>query len=514
MGMCTTPDECNALGLSHHLRALRAKSSRERRAAWALALAAWRQGLDLDPNHLPCQFNRLHALLALGSFHTALQEGKSLLSQLLTKRYLEDPTLGLSDSQAHSELKLAWDPPRFSQPLADGNPTPAKSKRSRLKKASLAAGSTLDSRERFLHTLARWLAEHSGVSYRPEPLPYWRLAAAIDPEDLEAQLVIAMNAVGQAQPEGPFLLQKIASRYPDQQERAIQCLQLALERYIPKEKPAPETSEAQPEDEKATSAASEEKPKIGIRYQGFRLTLEPSLSSIVTFVLLTQNRWFEAEIELCQQILKPGMNVIDVGANVGVYTFVFARCVGDVGKVYAIEPTPGCVECLQATISENHLQSSVQAITAAVGEKVGEVYLVEESASVFNRIVTDPTSVLEETKPVKQISLDSLWISEGEPPIDLLKVDAEGAEVPVLKGGRKMLEACAPVVLFENQHAGQVTGLESASILTELGYLIYVYNSILRDLTPVQASVQAPTTLNLVAVHPKRFSALQEAGLL
>ncbi len=495
MGIPTTADDYNELGISHYLRAQQAKTSRERRAAWALALAAWRQGLDRDPNHLFCQFNRLHALLALGSQLTAVQEGKELLSRLLTQRYLEDPSLGLSGS----ELKLVWDPPKLASSSSAGK----KSRRS----AKAAASFQPDLRERYLHTLARWLACHSGVVYRPEPLPYWRLAAAIDPTDLEAQLVIALNGVAQAQPEGAFLLQRIANRYPDQKERALQVLQLALDRYLP---PPPKPEEA------AAEAAEEAppKPEIWTQYEGYKLRLEPDLKSIVTFVLLAQDRWFESEIELCRQILKPGMRAIDVGANVGVYTFLFARCVGPEGKVYAIEPTPECVECLRATTAQNGLEGSVQVIEAAVGDEPREVYLVCESASVFNRIVTDPLSVVEETKPVQQITLDELWTSEGSPVIDLLKVDAEGVQVPVLKGGRKLIESCTPVILFENQRADQVTGLESAKVLAELGYLIYTYNPWIQDLTPVQASVQPPTTLNLVAVHPNRFSLLSKLALI
>ncbi len=497
MGIHTTADDYNELGISHYLRAQQAKTSRERRAAWALALAAWRQGLDLDPNHLFCQFNRLHALLALGSQLTAVQEGKELLSRLLTQRYLEDPSLDLPGS----ELRLVWKPPMLA---STGSAT--QSKRSR-RSAKAAASPQPDLRERYLHTLARWLAHHSGVIYRPEPLPYWRLAAAIDPADLEAQLVIALNGVAQAQPEGAFLLQRLASHYPNQKDRAIQVLQLALDRYLPPPPPPEAAAEA---DEEAPSPA---KPEIWIQYEGYRLRLEPDLKSIVTFVLLAQDRWFESEIELCRQILKPGMRAIDVGANVGVYTFLFARCVGQEGKVYAIEPTPGCVECLRATTAQNRLEGSVQVIEAAVGDEPREVYLVCESASVFNRIVTDPLSVVEETKPVQQITLDELWTSEGSPAIDLLKVDAQGAEVPVLKGGRKLIESCTPVILFENQHAGQTPGLESSKVLAELGYLIYVYNPWIQDLTPVQASV-LPTGINLVAVHPNRFSLLSKLALI
>ncbi len=506
MRIHTTADDYNELGISHYLRAQQAKTSRERRAAWALALAAWRQGLDRDPNHLFCQFNRLHALLALGSQLTAVQEGKELLSRLLTQRYLEDPNLGLSGS----ELRLAWDPPKLAS-----NSSVTKSKKSQ-RSAKAAASPQLDLRERYLHTLARWLACHSGVVYRPEPLPYWRLAAAIDPTDLEAQLVIALNGVAQAQPEGAFLLQCLASRYPNQKDRAIQVLQLALDRYLPS---PPKPEEAVTEADEKAPPSSEAKPEIWTQYEGYKLRLEPDLKSIVTFVLLAQGRWFESEIELCRQILKPGMRAIDVGANVGVYTFLFARCVGQEGKVYAIEPTPGCVECLRATIAQNKLEGSVQVIEAAVGEESREVYLVCEGASVFNRIVTDPLSVVEETKPVQQITLDELWTSEGSPAIDLLKVDTQGAEALVLKGGRKLIETCTPLIVFgnqqfENQPTEQVAGLQSAKVLVELGYLIYVYNPWVQDLTPVQASVQPPTTLNLVAVHPKWLPLLSKAGLV
>jgi FkbM family methyltransferase len=169
---------------------------------------------------------------------------------------------------------------------------------------------------------------------------------------------------------------------------------------------------------------------------------------------------------------------------------------------------------LQATVAQNKLDQSVQVVEAAVGEESREVYLVCEWDSVANRIVTDPMSVVEETKPVQQITLDELWISEGSPDIDLLKVDVEGAEVPVLKGGRKLIETCSPVILFENQHIDQFSGLEPAKLLAELGYLIYVYNPVIQDLSIVQASVQPPTALNLVAVHPRRFSWVSEAGLI
>ncbi|MDD1413382.1 FkbM family methyltransferase, partial [Dolichospermum sp. ST_con] len=64
----------------------------------------------------------------------------------------------------------------------------------------------------------------------------------------------------------------------------------------------------------------------------FIMAVEPSLRSIVTSVLLTEQDWFEKEMEFWRNYIQPGMTVIDVGANVGVYTFSAALKVGNTGR--------------------------------------------------------------------------------------------------------------------------------------------------------------------------------------
>src|SRR5712672_2096616 len=68
------------------------------------------------------------------------------------------------------------------------------------------------------------------------------------------------------------------------------------------------------------------------------LVVPASLDSITTYVLLEQESWFEKEIDFLRHWLRPGMTVIDIGANLGVYSLPMARLVGPTGHVFSYEP--------------------------------------------------------------------------------------------------------------------------------------------------------------------------------
>ena len=68
------------------------------------------------------------------------------------------------------------------------------------------------------------------------------------------------------------------------------------------------------------------------------LAVPASLQSITAYVLLEQECWFEKEMDFLRHWLQPGMTVIDIGANLGVYSLPMARLVGKTGRVFAYEP--------------------------------------------------------------------------------------------------------------------------------------------------------------------------------
>lgn len=249
--------------------------------------------------------------------------------------------------------------------------------------------------------------------------------------------------------------------------------------------------------------------KATVAYEGYSITLEPTLTSITTLVLLTQGKWFEKEIEFCRQLLQPGMVVIDVGANVGVYTFLAARCVGTTGRVYAIEPTPECVACLKSTVVDNQLDSCVVPLELAVGNLLGQVLLVFKGASVFNQIVTDrATAGRGRVQAVQQLTLDHLWESENKPRVDLIKIDVEGAELQVLQGSEQLLRKLEPIVMFENRHREKISSAESVEFLATLGYQFYTYQRYRARLKQVYPIARRLNVLNLIAVPVTREKSL------
>ncbi|MEO0409412.1 MAG: FkbM family methyltransferase, partial [Cyanobacteria bacterium P01_A01_bin.135] len=236
-------------------------------------------------------------------------------------------------------------------------------------------------------------------------------------------------------------------------------------------------------------------PITYIPYDGVLLAVEASLRSIVTSVLLAQGTWFEAELALWRQQLQPGMVVIDVGANVGVYTFSAAVRVGREGRVLAVEPGAGCVQCLEETCRLNGLEW-VTICAAAASDHTGTAQLAEHGASELNELV--PSSQGGVTVPC--ITLDSLVEEQRLTRVDWLKIDAEGHELPVLRGGTALLQRFRPKILYENVAAGQGANVAVGQWLQQAGYQLYRYRPFVAELEPVTDLDQGPRSLNLVAL--------------
>ncbi len=86
-----------------------------------------------------------------------------------------------------------------------------------------------------------------------------------------------------------------------------------------------------------------------VRVLGHRMFLDRFDSLSLSVV----GRHEQCITELVQQIIKPGDIVLDIGANIGYYTLIFARCVGPTGHVYAFEPDPGSFALLQKNVQIN-----------------------------------------------------------------------------------------------------------------------------------------------------------------
>jgi FkbM family methyltransferase len=137
------------------------------------------------------------------------------------------------------------------------------------------------------------------------------------------------------------------------------------------------------------------------------------------------------------RLLKPGMNMIDAGANIGYFTLLAARTVGATGHVYAFEPTPATVELLRKNIAVNNYADRVTVTPKALTDKEAQVRIyLDELASGVSSIF--PGKREGDFVDVAGVSLDDFFAELDWPTIHIIKMDIEGAEKMAL-GGMKEL---------------------------------------------------------------------------
>jgi FkbM family methyltransferase len=146
------------------------------------------------------------------------------------------------------------------------------------------------------------------------------------------------------------------------------------------------------------------------------------------------------------RLVGPGMTVIDVGANFGYYTVLFGQAVGAAGHVIAIEPVPATAAILRRTIQLNGLAGHTRLVVAAAWDREdSEVHMVIRPVEPKNAaVVTEPQ---QGSIAVPSTTIDQLTRELSR--VDLVKIDAEGAEVAIIAGMKETIARFKPQMLLE-----------------------------------------------------------------
>ena len=160
------------------------------------------------------------------------------------------------------------------------------------------------------------------------------------------------------------------------------------------------------------------------------------------------------------EVVKPGMVFYDVGANVGFYTLLASRLVGEAGKVVAFEPSHRNLAFLRRHVGMNRC-GNVQIYPAAVADRKGK--------GRFNAGTDPSTGRLDESgrAEVELVSLDELVDSGEILPPNVIKMDIEGGEGAALRGAARVLRGYQPT-LFVSIH-GRKTGDDVKKTLLSMG---------------------------------------------
>jgi FkbM family methyltransferase len=155
----------------------------------------------------------------------------------------------------------------------------------------------------------------------------------------------------------------------------------------------------------------------------------------------------EGEIRLFDQIIHPGMTIVDVGANIGAHTIFFAKKTGSAGRVFAMEPQRVLYHVLCGNIALN-LHHNVTAINAGMGATATRLPVPRINYARGGNFGGLPLGQWAgEDIPV--VPLDSYRLE----PCHLIKIDVEGMERDVLEGARATLARNRPFLYVENDRS-------------------------------------------------------------
>lgn len=158
-------------------------------------------------------------------------------------------------------------------------------------------------------------------------------------------------------------------------------------------------------------------------------------------------------LRMAAGLVRPGMTVWDVGANVGLFAFAAAFASGAAGRVLAVEADGWLAELLRRSArTAPPSYARVEVLAAAVSDAPGTAELCiarrGRAGNHLSRVAgSTQTGGTREVVQVAAVTLDGLL--DRFPPPDLVKIDTEGAELLVLRGGGRLLREFRPVLLCE-----------------------------------------------------------------
>lgn len=214
-----------------------------------------------------------------------------------------------------------------------------------------------------------------------------------------------------------------------------------------------------------------------------------------------QTHGFEKDFLL--QHIGAGDVVLDIGANIGYFTLLFARAVGPTGHVFAFEPDPGNARLLRRNIDSNGYRN-VTVCEVAVSDQSGPAHLYQSRTHGGTHRVYESTACGAAVE-IMATTLDEWYASYGGP-VSLVKMDIEGAEHMAVRGGMRMFGQNRQIALFSEFYptALRESGTNPAEYLdqlAQLGFAIYHVDQksqSVREATIDSLLEQCPMGSNLV----------------
>ena len=220
--------------------------------------------------------------------------------------------------------------------------------------------------------------------------------------------------------------------------------------------------------------------------------------------------WYETDtVAVCRKWIRPGMTVLDIGAHTGYFSTLFSRLVGPAGRVYAFEPSEPTYRLLRRNLAQARYKNVVPVPKAASAQSgVTEFFEMNHplTHSMFNFSSFVTGFEVRRKVSIECVTVDEFLAAQGNPQIQFIKMDIEGAEPLALSGMRATI-ARSPQLAMVVEFSPcllRTGGCSPADFLTQLAALGFTPHLIVAGtLLPVTSNLvrmAEPSSVNLLCV--------------
>lgn len=185
-------------------------------------------------------------------------------------------------------------------------------------------------------------------------------------------------------------------------------------------------------------------------------------------------RWYEyGSVKVCKRFLQPGMNALDIGGDIGYFSRLFSELVGPKGQVWAFEPYPDSYNLLKKNIAFPKYQNVIP-IKKAISDSTGKIKFfgmdLPAKHGLYDASKISSGLSLKESLIVESTTIDDFLLSLGDPEINFIKMDIEGAEPKALAGMAKTVARLKKITMIIefNVTTLQLGGNSPSSFLKQL----------------------------------------------
>ncbi len=203
------------------------------------------------------------------------------------------------------------------------------------------------------------------------------------------------------------------------------------------------------------------------------------------------------EIDAFQRIIKPGITIVDAGANIGLYSLIASQLVGPKGRVFSFEPSKQTFQRLSDNIKLNGF-NNIKPFNNGLGDKPNEKLILRQDVGnedaeryLFPNneapgVKLENINTVQTEEEVIIDTLDNCLNNLNVKKIDFLNIDTEGYEYYILRGARNILQNSPEIIiLMECTGLGtaraSTTQKEVFGILKDNGLNIFYWDKILND---------------------------------